>query len=441
MNDDTKKAGPGPGPPKRPKLLELVRTKMRLLHMSYVTEKSYIHWIKRFIFFHKMRHPDEMGAPEITQFLSFLAEKQNVAIATQNQALNSVVFLYKQVLGRDPGEFKDIVWAKKPPMIPVVLSVEEVKAVLRNLKGVQWTIGCLLYGTGMRLAEALQLRVKDLDFANNLIIVRNAKGNKDRRVPLPTSLRTALQKQLQQAKAIHEKDLKEGFGKVSLPFALERKYPNANVQWCWQYVFPSVKRSVDPRSRQIKRHHLYDNIMQDAMRRAVKSAGISKKVNCHTLRHSNATHLLDSGTDVRTLQTLLGHSDLKTTMIYLHVTKEKGLAVRSPLDVLNLNMPTTDSSRPDLVKDVLRGNIETFSNSDPPLTRPADSNNITDGSDLQSQERYVHPELFDSQSLSQIVEPPKDKPINHCSSTESSLNTASVVFWIKRVYLWIFGSL
>lgn len=227
-----------------------------------------------------------------------------------------------------------IVWARKPRRLPVVLSVVEIKAILGQLKGVQWLIACLLYGSGLRLTEALRLRVKDIDFERKMILVRDSKGQKDRVVQLPQFLRQPLQTQMQQAKSYHNHDLEAGFGRVSLPHAWQKKYPNADKEWIWQYVFPSIKRSVDPRSGAIKRHHLYHSIMEDSVRRAVRNAGIHKRVTCHTFRHSYATHLLDSGIDIRTVQTLLGHNDLKTTMIYTHVTAEKGIGTKSPLDVL-----------------------------------------------------------------------------------------------------------
>ncbi len=308
---------------------------MRLAHMSMFTEKTYVHWAKRFAAFHKGKHPRYMGAEEITEFLSYLASEKNASAPTQNQALNGIVYLFKEVLQKDPGTFEGIVWAKRPKHIPVVLSIEEVKAVIKGLSGVQWLIACLLYGTGMRLIEALKLRVKDVDFDRNLIVVRDAKGAKDRTVPFPNFLREPLRKQLEAAKAIHDFDLKEGFGRANLPYALERKYPNATTEWKWQYIFPSYKRSVDPRTGNTGRWHLYPTIMQDAVSAAVRNAGIQKKVSCHTFRHSFATHLLDSGTDIRTVQILLGHNDLKTTMIYTHVTAEKGVGTKSPLDVLS----------------------------------------------------------------------------------------------------------
>ena len=317
---------------KPPGLLAVMRQKMRLRHMSLFTEKNYILWVRQFIAFHQGKHPKAMGADEITAFLTHLAASQNVAASTQNQALNALVFLFKHVLGKDPGIFEGIVWARRPKHMPVVLSVEEVTSVIQNLSGIQWVIGCLLYGTGMRLTEALKLRVKDIDFERNIIIVRDAKGEKDRTVPFPQFLKDPLRLHLVKVKALHEKDLLKSLGRTTLPYALERKYPNANSEWKWQYVFPSGKLSSDPRTGLIGRWHLYPSIMQDSVSAAVKAAGLNKKVSCHTFRHSFATHLLDTGTDIRTVQVLLGHSDIKTTMIYTHVTLEKGVGTKSPLD-------------------------------------------------------------------------------------------------------------
>ncbi len=322
---------------KPPGLFQVMREKMRVKHMSLTTEKNYIQWVRRFIAFHNGKHPRQMGATEITRFLSFLAMKRNVAASTQNQALNAIVFLYKIVLEIDPGIFDGIEWAKKRRHIPVVLSVEEMKSLLKRLSGIQKLIACLLYGTGMRLAEALSLRVKDLDFDRNAIVVRNAKGEKDRVVPFPQYLKEPLRNQLTKAKVLHEMDLKDGLGRVALPYALERKYPNANAEWKWQYVFPSAKRSNDPRTGKEGRWHLYPSIMQASVASAAKTIGLHKKVTCHTFRHSFATHLLDAGTDIRTVQTLLGHNDVKTTMIYTHVTLEKGVGTKSPLDAIASN--------------------------------------------------------------------------------------------------------
>lgn len=337
--DDSKRTrkvvkSPAPSVEKPKGLFQTMREKMRLAHMSLFTEKTYTHWAKRFVTFHHGKHPREMGAEEITQFLSFLAADRKVAASTQNQALNAIVYLYKEVLQRDPGTFDGIVWARRSKHISVVLSIEEVKTVIKNLSGVQWLIACLLYGTGMRLIEALKLRVKDVDFERNLIVVRDAKGAKDRTVPFPKFLREPLRKQLESARSIHQRDLAEGFGRANLPYALERKYPNAATEWKWQYVFPSQKRSIDPRTGAEGRWHLYPTIMHNSVASAVRHGKIQKKVSCHVFRHSFATHLLDSGTDIRTVQVLLGHNDLKTTMIYTHVTAEKGVGTKSPLDSL-----------------------------------------------------------------------------------------------------------
>lgn len=319
-------------------LLNRVRQTIRVRHMSRFTEKSYIGWIQRFITFHKGAHPSNLTSQGVAAFLSFLADSENVAASTQNQALNALIFLYREVLGIDLGKLEGIVWSSKPVMLPVVLSQGEVTAILKELKGVQALIARLLYGTGMRLTEALKLRVKDLDFEIGIIMIRDAKGERHRSVPLPKHLLEPLKIQLEHAKSLHDLDLREGLGAVHLPHALERKYPNANKQWCWQYVFPSHKRSVDPRSKRTGRHHLYNDIMQKAMAHAVKVSGVTKKVNCHTLRHSAATHWLNNGVDIRTVQELLGHSDVKTTMIYTHVTEESARRVVSPLDSIWQNL-------------------------------------------------------------------------------------------------------
>lgn len=334
--------------PKPRGLIQGMRETMRLAHLSLFTERTYVQWVRHFIKFHLGRHPRDMGAKEVVQFLTYLASGRKVSASTQNQALNAIVYLYKEVLKKDPGQFKDIVWAKRPTHIPVVLSVAEVKAILNNLTGVKRLIACILYGTGMRLTEALNLRVKDVDFERNIITVRDAKGEKDRTVPLPQFLKRPLAQQLQRAKALHEQDMKDGLGRTNLPYALDRKYPNANAAWIWQYVFPSRKRSIDPRTGKEGRWHLYPDIMQDDLAHAVNKAGVVKKVSCHTFRHSFATHLLDSGTDIRTVQVLLGHNDLKTTMIYTHVTLEKGTGTKSPLDALSpeLDQPLLANSIP-----------------------------------------------------------------------------------------------
>ena len=320
----------------RPKLLEVVRQRIRLRHLSYTTEKSYLGWIHRFVRFHGKRHPKEMGEAEIVSFLSHLAIERNCSPATHNQALNALVFLFKHVLGRDLGTFKNIVWAKRKQRVPEVMTREEVRDVLKVLEGKRskWLIASLLYGCGLRLSEALRLRVKDVDFGQQIIVIRDAKGDKDRIVPLPKKLVTHLKEQLEHARQIHNHDIALGFGRVSLPYALARKYPYADAEWIWQYVFPSTKRSVDPRSGSIKRHHLFDSYMEDAVKDAVRRSGLTKRITCHTFRHSFATHLLENGKDIRLIQELLGHSDVKTTMIYTHVAKSPVPRVVSPIDEL-----------------------------------------------------------------------------------------------------------
>ncbi len=319
-----------------PRLIDVVRQRIRLRHLSYTTEKSYLGWIVRFVRFHGKRHPKEMGEAEIVSFLSHLATERNCSPATQNQALNALVFLFKQVLGRDVGTFKNIVWAKRKQRVPEVMTREEVKNVLKLLedKGSKWLIASLLYGCGLRLSEALRLRVKDIDFGQQIIMIRDAKGDKDRIVPLPKKLVSHLKQQLEHARQIHSHDISLGFGRVSLPYALARKYPRADGEWIWQYVFPSIKRSVDPRSGDVKRHHLFDSYMEGAVKDAARRSGLNKRITCHTFRHSFATHLLENGKDIRLIQELLGHSDVKTTMIYTHVAKSPVPRIVSPFDEL-----------------------------------------------------------------------------------------------------------
>ena len=320
---------------KRPqkKLLDRVRDAIRVKHYSIRTERAYVGWIKRYIFFHGVRHPQEMGATEIEECLTHLAVKRNVAASTQNQALSALLFLYQQVLKKDLERPLDAVRAKRPKRLPTVMTEEEVMAVITALSGVNQLIAKLLYGSGLRLIESLRLRVKDLEFAQRQIIVRDGKGMKDRITMLPDSLVKPLQEQLQRASMIHRRDLNNGYGAVYLPTALERKHPNANREWCWQYVFPARSLSLDPRSGVRRRHHLGESGPQRAVRKAVQLAGIDKPVSCHTFRHSFATHLLANGYDIRTVQELLGHKNVKTTMIYTHVLNRGGLAVHSPLDI------------------------------------------------------------------------------------------------------------
>ena len=317
----------------KPKLLDLVKIEMRTKHYSKRTEEVYVNWIKEFVRFHHMKHPNTMGENEISKYLNYLAVSRKVSSSTQNQALCSIIFLYKHVLKINVGEF-DIVWAKKPKKLPVVLTKEEVKQILVNLKGTTWIVGNILYGSGLRLLECLRIRVQDIDFTNNQIIIRNGKGGKDRVSMLPFLVKDALKAKLEDVKKLHLKDLSKGYGDVYLPYALGRKYPNASKELKWQYIFPSDKLSLDPVSGVLRRHHLNESIIQKAVKEAIKKAGINKTAGCHTLRHSFATHLLENGTDIRTIQELLGHSSIDTTMIYTHVINQGPFGIKSPADNL-----------------------------------------------------------------------------------------------------------
>lgn len=321
-------------PPRGARLLDQVRDAVRRRHYSYLTEKAYRHWIRRFILFHGKRHPREMGEPEVAAFLTHLAVDRRVSASTQNQALNAILFLYKQVLEREIGLIQGVTRAKRPERLPVVMTHEEVQTVLRRLSGRDWLLACLMYGAGLRVMECLRLRVKDLDFGLNQIVVRDGKGQKDRVTPLPAAVLPALRQQIEEIRRIRESDLADGYGEVSLPFALARKYPNAARELPWWYVFPASQRSRDPYSGRFKRHHLDDSAIQRAVKQAVRAAGIPKPVSCHTFRHSFATHLLHSGYDIRTVQELLGHKDVATTMIYTHVLNRGGRGVVSPLDAI-----------------------------------------------------------------------------------------------------------
>lgn len=312
--------------------LESVRGLIRVKHLSYRTEEAYISWIRRFILFHDKRHPQEMGAVEVRAFLTHLAVEGNVAASTQNQAFAALLFLYREFLGKPLDGLGDVVRAKQPKRLPDVLTKDEVRRVLTFLEGEKWLVANLLYGAGLRLREALRLRVKDVDFEYRQIIVRDGKGAKDRVTVLPETAIAPLTKHLWRVRLLHEEDLRLGFGEVYLPFALERKYPNANREWIWQYIFPAAKRSLDPRSDKQRRHHLSENIVQRHFKTAVGQTSITKRASPHTLRHSFATHLLEAGYDIRTIQTLLGHSDVRTTMIYTHVVRRGGFGVRSPVD-------------------------------------------------------------------------------------------------------------
>ncbi|MCH8021917.1 integron integrase [candidate division KSB1 bacterium] len=314
------------------KLLEVVRDSLRTQNYSYRTEKTYINWIRKYILFHNKRHPKEMGEREINQFLTYLAVNQKVAASTQNQALSALLFLYKVILGKEIGWIGNIQRARKPKKIPVVFTREEVKKVMLHLHGKCWLMGALMYGSGLRLMECLRLRVKDLDFACRQITVRSGKGQKDRLTMMPESVISPLKTHLKRVKALHEKDLAEGFGSVRLPGALRRKYPNADKEWRWQYVCPASTRYFDPEDKEHRRHHFHESAVQRAMKDAIEKACITKTGSCHTLRHSFATHLLESGHDIRTVQELLGHQDVRTTMIYTHVLNRGGMGVKSPMD-------------------------------------------------------------------------------------------------------------
>jgi integron integrase len=315
-----------------PRLLEQVRERMRRLGMARRSEEAYVGWIRRFILGNGKRHPAEMGAPEIERFLTALAVRGQVAAATQNQALSALLFLYRQVLGVELPWLDGIERAKKPQRLPVVLTRPEVAALLGELSGTHWLMGSLLYGTGMRLMECVRLRMKDVDFERREIVIRQGKGGKDRHTMLPRSLMASLQAQLDEAARIHERDTAVGFGRVWLPDALARKYPAASAERGWQYVFPASARSIDPRDGEERRHHLDESTLQRAVKSARARAGIVKAASCHTLRHSFATHLIEDGYDIRTVQELLGHKDVATTQIYTHVLNRGGHGVLSPLD-------------------------------------------------------------------------------------------------------------
>jgi integron integrase len=307
---------------------------IRARHYSRRTEKAYWYWIRHFIFFHGKRHPAQMGAAEVTAFLSWLASQRDVAAATQNQALSALLFLYKHVLGEDLPWRAGLVRAQRPVRMPVVLTPAEVRRLLEPLQGTARLMVGLLYGAGLRQIECLSLRVKDLDFAYRQIVVRDGKGARDRVTMLPENLVQPLQAHLGRVRVLHRRDLSEGFGEVWLPHALARKYPRAAFEWGWQFVFPSARRSPDPRDGATRRHHVHPDTLSRIVKRAARQAGVVKPVTCHTLRHSFATHLLESGYGIRTVQELLGHSDVSTTMIYTHVLNRGGRAVKSPLDRL-----------------------------------------------------------------------------------------------------------
>ena len=329
--ESKKKFKPNPAYP----LMDQVREVLRYYHYSYKTEKAYSSWILRYIkFYGGKTHPKDMGKDEVERFLSYLTEKKNVSAATQKQALNALVFLYKKVLDIDLGDGIAPTRSKRRINLPTVLTQEEVAKLLGNMKDLHALMAKLLYGCGLRLMECIRLRVKDVDFDQGKIFIRNAKGGRDRIVILPESLRGELERQIDYVIALHKEDLKKGSGEVYIPDALSRKYTNASKETGWQYVFPARKLSKDPRSGKMMRHHVMESALQKAVKRAVTRAGIYKKASCHTLRHSFATHLLENGTNIRIVQELMGHNDVKTTEIYTHVMKKDIDSIMSPLDLL-----------------------------------------------------------------------------------------------------------
>ena len=322
--EDTERRGPG--------LLEAVRARCRVKHYSLRTEQAYVHWAWRFILANGRKHPRQMGAVEVEAFLSGLATRQDVAASTQNQALSALLFLYREVLAIDLPWMESVVRAKRPQKMPTVLSRNETSRLLALMDGQVGLMASLLYGTGMRLMECVRLRVQDVGFDRNEITVRNGKGGKDRRVPLPRRVRERLAEQVERVRILHAQDLAAGGGEVYLPHALGRKYPHAGTEFAWQYVFPALRESKDPRSGKTRRHHIDESVLQRAVKRARERAGIDKPASCHTLRHSFATHLLESGQDIRTVQELMGHKDVSTTQIYTHVLGRGANGVLSPLD-------------------------------------------------------------------------------------------------------------
>ncbi|MDX1437369.1 MAG: integron integrase [Anaerolineales bacterium] len=319
-------------PHRPPRLLDQVRQAVRLKNYSYRTEQTYVSWIRRYILFHNTTHPAELNARHVESFLTHLAVEKNVAASTQNQALSALLFLYRHVLEIELDLPIDAVRAKRPRRLPTVLSHEEALHVLASIPGKPQLMARLLYGSGLRVTECVTLRVKDLDFAKGQIVVRDGKGARDRRTMLPIALEDALQEHLIQGSQIHAEDLANGLGQVYLPYALERKYPAASREWIWQYVFQASRHSIDPRAGVLRRHHYSESALQKAVSKAARRTGIPKRVTCHTFRHSFATRLLENGYDIRTVQELLGHKDVSTTMVYTHVLNKGGLAVKSPLD-------------------------------------------------------------------------------------------------------------
>ena len=323
---------PGVGSP--PKLLDRVRQAIRTRHYSPRTEEAYVHWIRRYIVFHKKAHPSTLGAPDMSRFLTWLAVERHVSASTQNQALSALLFLYKAVLGIDVGRLDAVARARLPVRVPVVLSRDEVGRVLKQLTGTIWIIVVMLYGAGLRIQDCLGLRVKDIDFDRHQIVIRRGKGQKDVRTMLPVAVRDRLRVHLEGVKRQHARGLAQGVGRAVLPFALDRKYPNASTDRAWQFVFPAARICRDPQWGPPSRFHVHESVVQKAVAKAVRGAGLTKHVSPHVFRHSFATHLLEDGYDIRTVQELLGHSDVTTTMIYLHVLNRGALGVRSPVDRL-----------------------------------------------------------------------------------------------------------
>ena len=336
MHDDTSSNS-------APKLLDQVRGKIRLKHYSIRTEQAYLDWIKRFILHFDKQHPKNLGAADVETYLTYLAVEGKVAASTQNQAKSALLFLYRQVLEIELPWLDNIEQAKAPKRLPVVMTRAEVQAVLSRLEGTHWLVANLLYGTGMRILECLRLRIKDIEFTRREILIRDGKGFKDRVTMLPLALLNPLREHLNNVKSLHDQDLAVGYGSVYLPNALEKKYPTAARDWGWQYVFPTKGMSTDPRSGETRRHHVQEQTIQRAVKQAVRDANIVKPATPHTFRHSFATHLLEGGYDIRTVQELLGHSDVATTMIYTHVLNKGGRGVVSPLD--NFNAGSVDLTK------------------------------------------------------------------------------------------------
>ncbi len=324
----------GTSPTRPPRLLDQLRQAIRLRHYSRRTEQAYTYWVRRFIVHHGKRHPRELGTDQVASFLAWLAVSEQVSASTQNQALSALLFLYREVIRTELGSLPEIPRARQPDRVPVVLGWDEVARLLQHLHGTDWLIAALLYGGGLRLQECLSLRVKDIDFARGQVVVRRGKGQKDRLTVLPVALRSHLESHLERVKQLHARDLAAGLGRVVLPDALARKYPHADRDWAWQFVFPAARVCRDPRWGTPNRFHLHESVVQKAVATAARAAGLAKRVAPHTLRHSFATHLLEDGQDIRTVQELLGHRDVRTTMIYTHVLARGPLGVRSPMDRL-----------------------------------------------------------------------------------------------------------